>query len=238
MNPGLGDNMLEKVLHTAMASAIAIIALFILTRLMGKKQMAQLNFFDYVVGISIGSIASEYAVVRSIHMVEGLTALVIFTLFSLALSFVSVKSYLARRILDGIPFTLIENGRIIEKNLKKANLNINDLLEECRQKNFFDIAEIEFAILETSGRLSVQPKSQSRSLKPKDMQIPTEYEGLCVNVVIDGKVIADNLNALKLDIDWLNQELLNLNITNYTNVLLAYVDSAGILHTHMKNIVN
>ena len=114
--------MLEKLLHTAMTSAIAILALFILTRIMGKKQMAQLNFFDYVIGISIGSIAAEYAVVRDVHLVEGLTALVTFTLFSLILSYTGIKSYKGRKIIDGIPSILIENGKVIEDNLRKVKL--------------------------------------------------------------------------------------------------------------------
>jgi len=227
--------MLDKLLHTAMTSAIAIIALFILARIMGKKQMAQLNFFDYVIGISIGSIASEYAIVREIHLVEGLTALMVFTIFSLVLSHIGLKSYKGRKMLDGIPSVLIENGKIIEENLRKVKLNINDLLEECRQKNIFDINEIEFAILETSGRLSVQPKSQNRPLTPKDMQIPTAYEGLCTNVVIDGKIIEAHLKELNLDIDWLYKELSKQNITECTTVLLAYINTAGVLHTYMKD---
>jgi len=121
---------MERILQTAISSIIAIIVLFILTRIMGKKQMAQLSFFDYVVGISIGSIASEYAVVRDIHLSEGLTALIVFTLFSLVLSYISVKSYCGRKILDGSPSILIENGKIQESTLKKAKININDLLEE------------------------------------------------------------------------------------------------------------
>ncbi|MCL1843063.1 MAG: DUF421 domain-containing protein [Defluviitaleaceae bacterium] len=227
--------MFEKLLQTAITSAIAIISLFILTRIMGKKQMAQLNFFDYVIGISIGSIAAEYAVVRSVQLAEGLTALVIFTIFSLALSQIGLKSYRGRRILDGSPSVLIENGNIIEENLQKVKLNINDLLEECRQKNIFDIKEIEFAILETSGRLSVQPKSQNRPITPKDMNIPTAYEGLCANVVIDGKIINENLDALNLDSNWLHKELSKQNISECTDVLLAYVNTAGVLHTHKKN---
>jgi len=227
--------MFERLLHTAMTSAIAIIALFALTRIMGKKQMAQLNFFDYVIGISIGSIAAEYAVVRNVYLVEGLTSLVVFTLFSLVLSHIGIKSYKGRKILDGTPSILIENGKIIEDNLLKTKLNINDLLEECRQKNIFDITEVEFAILETSGRLSVQPKSQNRPLTPKDMQIPTEYEGLCANVVIDGKIIEAHLRALNLDVDWLHKELSKQNIMGYTDVLLAYINTAGVLHTHMKD---
>ena len=226
--------ILDKIFQTAAASAIAIIALFVLTRIMGKKQMAQLSFFDYVVGISIGSIASEYAVVRDIHLAEGLTALTVFTLFCLVLSQISMKSFTGRKILDGIPITLIENGKILELALKKAKLTINDLLEECRQKNFFDIAEIEFAILETSGKLSVQPKSQNRPLQPKDMQIPTTYEGLCTNVIIDGKIIEEHLAAINLSMPWLQGELANQGIVDFSAVLLAYVDTAGALKVHIK----
>ena len=225
--------MLTKILTTAISSFIAIIALFILARIMGKKQMAQLNFFDYVIGITIGSIAAEYAVVRDIHLAEGLTALVVITLFSIAFSYISVKSYKGRKILDGVPIILIENGKIIESNLQKAKLNINDLLEECRQKNAFDISKIEFAILETSGRLSIQPKSKDRPLTPGDMQILAPYEGLCTNIIIDGKIIEENLNASQ-DKTWLNTELAKQGIIDYTSVLLAYVNSNGVLHTHNK----
>jgi len=226
--------MFEKILQTAVASLIAIIALFILTRIMGKKQMAQLSFFDYVVGISIGSIASEYAVVSSIHITEGLTALVVFALFSIVLSYISMKSYRGRKILDGIPMILIENGKIIEANLKKTKMNINDLLEECRQKDIFDLAKIEYAILETSGRLSLQPKSQNRPLTPKDMKIPTAYEGLCAYVVIDGNIIEEHLAAVNLDKKWLNEELAKQNVKSHADVLLAYVDTSGALHIHNK----
>jgi len=227
--------MLDKVLQTATSSTIAIIALFILTRIMGKKQMSQLNFFDYVIGITIGSITSEYAVVREIHAAEGLTAMIIVTLFSILFSYISVKSYKGRKILDGAPVVLIENGKILEKNLQKEKLNINDLLEECRQKDIFDIADIEFAILETSGRLSVLPKSQNRPLMPKDMQIPTAYEGLCLNVIVDGEVIEEQLEVMNLDTNWLRAQLSNQGVSDYTAVLLAYIDTMGALHVHMKH---
>jgi len=228
--------MLEKIFNTAISSIIAIITLFIFTRIMGKKQMAQLNFFDYVVGISIGSLAAEYAIVRAVYFVEGLTALSVFTLFSLVLSYIATKSYKGRKILDGSPSILIENGKILESNLNKAKININDLLEECRQKNIFDIAQVEFAILETSGRLSVLPKTQNRALTPKDMQIITAYEGLCTNVIIDGKIIKEHLMAIHKDIAWLQAELSASGITSPAGVILAYVDTTGVLHAHTKDI--
>ena len=121
--------------------------------------MSQLTFFDYVVGISIGSIAAEYAIHSDVGAQKGITALVVFTLFSLAVSFICVRSYIGQKLLDGTPTILIENGRFIESGLKRTKLTVNDLLEECRQKDVFDIADIEFAILETSGKLSILLKS-------------------------------------------------------------------------------
>jgi uncharacterized membrane protein YcaP (DUF421 family) len=199
---------MREILTVVLHSIVAIITLFVLTRLMGKKQIAQLNFFDYTIGISIGSIAAQFAIDPRIRYSHGLTGLVVFTLFSVIFSFVSMKSYSGRKLLDGTPTVLIENGKIIEKGLRKSQLNVNDLLEECRQKDAFDIAEIEFAILETSGRLSVLKKTQN--------------QGLCTEIIIDGKIIDKDLQKFH-------------NIHDCTNILLAYADSNGQLHIHMKN---
>ena len=199
--------------------------------------MSQLTFFDYVIGISIGSIAAEYAVYTDVGAREGITALVVFTMFSLAVSFVCIKSYSGRKLLDGTPIILIENGKIIENGLKKTRLTVNDLLEECRQKDVFDITNIEFAILETSGKLSVLLKSQHQSLTPKDMGINTDYIGLCVNVIIDEKIIHEHLRAINLDEKWLLAELNKQNLKTSSSVLLAYVDNKGALVVHPKKVV-
>jgi len=227
---------LDKILQTALGSTISVLTLFILTRLIGKKQMSQLTFFDYVIGISIGSIAAEYAVHADVGAREGITALVVFTIFSLVVSFVSVNSYIGRKLLDGMPIILIENGKVIESGLKKTKLTVNDLLEECRQKDVFDIAGIEFAILETSGKLSVLLKSQNQPLTPGDMSVPTDYEGLCVNVIIDGKIIQEHLRTANIDENWLRGELRNQNYEDCSNILLAYLDSKGTLVVHLKNM--
>ena len=229
-----GAGFLEKIFQTAFSSTVSVIALFILTRLIGKKQMAQLTFFDYVIGISIGSIAAEYAVYVDVDARVGITSLVVFTLFSFAVSLVCVKSYSGRKLLDGMPIILIKNGRFIEGGLKKAKLTVNDLLEECRQKDVFDVADIELAILETSGKLSVLIKSQHQPLTPIDMGIQTGYKGLCVNVVIDGKAIHENLHALNLDDKWLRTELQNQGYEDSSSALLAYIDSDGVLVVHPK----
>lgn len=227
--------MFNEICRTAIHSIISVSTLFVFARLMGKKQIAQLSFFDYVIGISIGSIAAQGAVDPSIHYTEAITGLIIFTLFSIILSLVCVKSHTGRKILDGTSTILIENGKIMEKGLKKTRLTLNDLLEECRQKNAFDIADIEFAILETSGKLSVLLKSVNQTLTLKDMNIPAEYKGLCTNVIIDGRIMYDHLKSISRDTDWLSAELKKHNIGNFSDVLLAYADSSGNLHTHIKN---
>jgi len=228
--------MTNAMYNTAIHSIISVSALFVLTRIMGKKQIAQLTFFDYTIGISIGSISAQIAVDPSIHFSEGLVALVIFTLFTLILSYISVKSYLGRKLLDGTPIVLIENGKIIEDSLKRTKLNVNDLLEECRQKNAFNIEDIEFAILETSGRLSVLFIPSKQPLTPKDMNITVNHQGLFTNIIIDGKIIKQHLQMINQDEHWLKTQLEKQNIKNYSDILLAYVDLNGTLTIKLRNI--
>ncbi len=227
--------MIHEIYRVALRSLISVSTLFILTRIMGKKQISQLTFFDYVVGISIGSIAAEFAVDDSIGYIKGLTGMVVYSIFPILLSFVSLKSYFGRKVLDGIPTILIQNGKIVENGLKKAEMNINDLLEECRLKNVFDISDIEFAIMETSGKLSIQLKSSNQPLTPKDMNMLTRYKGLCINLIVDGKILEDHLKTIGKDINWLNTELHSQGIKSSADVLLAYMDSSDVLNTYLKN---
>ena len=228
--------MLPAVFHAALHSAVSIGVLFILTRMMGKKQIAQLTLFDYIIGISIGSIAAQGAIDPEVPLPVGLTGLIVFALFSIVFSLIGLKSRAGRKLLEGTPTVLIENGKIIESSLRRERININELLEECRQKDAFDIADIEFAILETSGRLSVLLKSARRPLTPEDMQIEAAYQGLCTAVIIEGRVLEKELALLRRDRAWLDGELQKQNIRDSENILLAYVDSAGGIVTHLRHV--
>lgn len=228
--------MLAELYRTTIYSVVSVCGLFIITRIMGKKQIAQLTFFDYAIGASIGSIAAQTAVDPAVHYTGGLAGLIIFALFSVLLSWISIKSNSGRNLLDGVPTVLIENGKIIESGLKKNKLTVNDLLEECRQKNVFDLSDIEFAVLETSGKLSILFKASKQPLTPKDMNVPVGYQGMCTNVIIDGEVLNHYLEMIHLDRKWLIAELAKQNIKNYADVLLAYVDNAGTLVVHQKNV--
>ncbi len=230
--------MLINILTTILKSTVSVVMLFILTRIMGKKQLSQLTFFDYVVGISIGSIAADFAADSSINYAKGITGLIIYALFPIILSLISMKNYKARKLLDGKPTILVNNGQIVEKNLKKAKLTVNDVLEECRLKNAFNIADVEFAVLETSGKVSVELKSSERALTPKDMNIQTAYKGLCLIVIIDGEILDDHLQMIGKDQMWLKEELKKQNILDYKEVLLGYIDNNNQLIVQKKDDLN
>jgi uncharacterized membrane protein YcaP (DUF421 family) len=201
---------------------------------MGKKQISQLSFFDYVVGITIGSIAATLSVDDTITYSRGITALVIWAISPIAISYINLKSMRARRIFEGIPTILIQNGRIIKSNLKKEKIHLNDLLEELRIKGVFNIEDVEFAILETSGKMSVQLRSQEQPVTPSDLNIPTHYKGLTANLIIDGKIMHDNLNLVGLDENWLTNELHKKDIQSADQVFLASLNTTGSLYIQLK----
>ena len=180
---------MNEALVVFVRSLIAFASLLIFTRMLGKQQLSQLTFFDYVVGISIGSIAAAFAVDSSIDYARGITGMVVYALFPIILSLIALQSYKARNVLDGKPTILVYKGQIVEKNLKKVQLTVSDVLEKCRLKNAFDIADVEYAILETSGQVSVELTSSCQPLTAKDMNIQTAYQGLCLNVIIDGEIV-------------------------------------------------
>jgi len=226
---------LNEIASAAFKSIISVVSLFILARLMGKKQISQLSFFDYLVGMSIGSIAATFAIDSSISYYRGITSLIVYAVFPILMSYISLKSYNGRKFLDGVPTILIQNGQIVERNLIRTRINMNDLLAECRLRNAFDISEVQFAILETSGKVSLQMKSSNQPLTPNDIDLSASYKGLCTNLIIDGNVLYKHLRALGKDNAWLINGLRDQDIDNPANVLLAYLDSNNTLRCHLKH---
>jgi uncharacterized membrane protein YcaP (DUF421 family) len=227
--------ILKDTVFVVLKSLTSIAALFFLSRLIGRKSIAQLTFFDYILGITIGSVAASMSVENNINYHDGLTALFTWGLFAYLVAYLSVKSIWARRFFDSTPTILIQNGEILEKNMRKEKININDFLEELRIKNVFDVSDIEFAILETNGEVSVQLKSQKRPLTPEDMNIPTSYEGLTANLIIDGKIMKSNLKLVNLDEIWLTNELSKRKIYSVKEVVLASLNTKGQLYIVIRD---
>jgi uncharacterized membrane protein YcaP (DUF421 family) len=227
--------MAGEIISTVCRSIVSILVLFLFARLMGKKQISQLSLFDYVSGISIGSIAAEFAVNQSIPYADGITAIVIYGLFPVAFSLISLKSYLLHKLLDGKPVIVIQNGKIIEENLRKTRLNINDLLEECRLKGVFNVEEVEYGIFETNGKLSILKNAALQPLTPTDMGMQPKNKGICTNLIVDKNILCDNLQLLNIDREWLQNELNQNFSAEPSGILLCVIDSSGKLSVDRKN---
>ncbi|MFZ5641063.1 MAG: YetF domain-containing protein [Bacillota bacterium] len=215
--------MLVVFIRTLVLFSLVVVVM----RVMGKRQVGQLQPFELVVMIMISELAALPMADTGIPLIYGVIPILTLLVAGVFLAYISLKSERARGIICGTPSILVENGKILEKELHKLRYNINDLLEQLRAKNFPNLGDIEFAILETSGQLSVIPKSQKRPVNPEDLQIPTKYEGLPLTLVVDGKVLHKNLAKANLDEDWLKTELARFGINRVDRLLFASLDTQG-----------
>lgn len=227
---------MSDFLNICFRTILILIILFFITKMMGKKQISELNFFDYVVGITIGSIAADISLDIEKNMIAGIAALFIYGFISYIISFVSIKSILARRFFIGVPTVLVEKGKIIESGLKKSKIDVNDLLMEARENGYFNLDEIDYALMEVNGNISFLPKEKEKPVTKKDMKIKCNNEGLTVNAIIDSKYMANNMKAINKDKEWLDHELKVNGYDNYDNILLATIDNNYKVTIYEKNV--
>lgn len=224
-----------EVLDVIMRSLISLILLFLVTKLLGKKQVSQLSVFDYVIGISIGNFAAEMTTDLEIPYINGLVSVFIFGLVAYLVSVLTMKSIKLRRFFMGAPTMIIQNGKILIDNMRKVKLDINDLLEQCRVNGYFDIGEIEYALMEANGNLSILPKGENQPVTIKDMNLKVKKQGLVANLVIDGKVMPNNIKNIKKDENWLRKELKVKGYEDLDNILLVTFDINEKLVIYEKN---
>jgi uncharacterized membrane protein YcaP (DUF421 family) len=222
--------MLIVVIRTLILYTLVIVAL----RLMGKREIGQLQPFELVVIIMISELAAIPSENVGIPLLSGIIPILVLLLTSLTLAWISLKNETARTFICGTPSILIERGKILEDELKRNRYNLTDLLEELRIKNVPNIADVEFAVLETNGQLSVFPKAQKRPAIPEDFQIVPQYEGLPLTLIMDGKLNQANLKQSNKSLEWLNRELQNQQLGQISDVLLASLDSSGKLFLQAK----
>lgn len=213
---------------------LSLITLFLVTKMLGKKQVSQLSLFDYVIGISIGNFAAEMTINLDSQEINGIVAVLVFGIVAYIVSYLTMKSMRVRRFFIGVPTLIIDNGKFIEKNLMKFKMDINDVLEQLRINGYFDVSQVKYALLEANGTLSVMPKEEYRPVNPNDMKLKVSKEDLCANVIIDSKIMYNNLNNIKKDEKWLNQQLKIQGYTDLSKVLLATVDINEKLNVYEK----
>ena len=220
--------MIISLLSVAITAFVSICILFLLTKLMGQKQVSQLSMFDYIVGISIGSIAAELA--SEIENPEKpLVAMIIFGVFAYIISIITEKSTRTRRLINGAPIILLRRNIIYRDKLKKARLDVNDLLMACREKGYFNLSDIELVLLEHNGTVSILPKETKRVLTPEDIKLSPQQQQLGYDVIMDGVIMKNNLKKCGRDENWLNSELKKQGFSNAAEVYVGIFDCLGTL---------
>ncbi|MBP2644935.1 MAG: hypothetical protein H6Q75_375 [Firmicutes bacterium] len=222
----------------AIRTSISFLLLLLLIRIMGRKQISQLTFFDYITSISIGSIAAVVAIDTSIPLIVGIFALIVWTVCIMAVNLLTLKSVPARKFIDGTPIMVIYDGKILEKNLGSRFYNAHDLLMELRENGVFDPNEVQVAIAEPNGKLSILKKSQYQPITVKDLNLPPSTQAASwfagKELIVDGKIMEENLTAFGIQKEWLNEQLKNQGITQASEVLLATITPEGTLYLDKK----
>lgn len=229
---------MKEILYIIALSLGSVIALFILTKLMGYRQMSQMSMFDYINGITIGSIAAEMATSLEENYVQPLTAMIVYALAAILLSWLSSRSIKARRVIEGKPLVLLNNGELYWENLKKAKIDVNEFLVHCRVNGYFDVSKLETAVLEGDGKISFLPKAAERPVTPSDLNLSAQQDYMVANVILDGKIMEENLRHTGNDEKWLKNQIKGQGAENVEDVLLATCDTSNqvtvFLKTHRK----
>ena len=229
---------IHEVLNIIYRTMLVLIILFFLTKVMGKKQVSQLNIFDYIIGITIGSIAADISLDIEKSLIGGICSLLIYGFMASLISYVTMKSITLRRFIIGVPTVVVEKGKIIESGLKKSKIDVNELLSEARQNGYFNLDEIDYAIMESDGKISFLVKEEEKPVTKKDMSVKLKNEGVVANLIIDGVILDNNLNEINKDRKWLEHELKIQGVNSYKEVLLATLDNNNKFMIYKKNITS
>ena len=206
-----------------LSSLLSALSLFLIAKIMGHKQMAQLDFFDYITGITIGSIAAELATELESPW-KPLVAMIVYGAVAFSLTTLAHKFPRLRKYINGTPTIIMNNGKLYRKNMKKAKLELSEFMVLCRQEGYFNINDIETAIFEYNGRITILPKSQKRPTTPEDMNITPEKAGICTEIIMDGRILHENLKRLGLDLTWLDKQLKKQKYHNPKEIFLGICD--------------
>ena len=196
-----------EFLTVILASLFSAAVLFIIAKIIGHKQVAQLEFFDYITGITIGSIAAELATTLDKPWWKPTVSMIVFGVITVILSVLTRKLPRSRKFINGTPTIVLNDGKLYRKNMKKAKLELSEFLLLCRQEGYFNLDDIQTAVYEYNGKLSILPVSTKRPLNPEDMKLSPPPEHIGTEVIMDGRILGGNLRRRNLSKAWLQNEL-------------------------------
>lgn len=223
----------EMVIRTT----ISFVIIYILCRLLNKKLIAQMTFFDYVAGITIGSIVASSMLMKDVKISISMLGLILFCSFVFVTNIIALKSFSARKVLESEPTYLIQKGQILEEALKKNRFSMDDLVANLRKKNVFYLDQVEAAILETDGTVSVLRKPNYLPAVKQDVFSVPASRGVAQAFIIDGKILPKSLELLEKDIVWVNQILKMYNIERPEDVFFAQIDEQNNIYIDKRSDV-
>lgn len=223
-----------EIMKVILSAVFSATALFLIAKVIGHKQVSQFEFFDYITGITIGSIAAEIATNLEKPWWKPTVSMFAFGAVSVVLGLISRKFAKSRKYINGTPTILMDKGKLYRENMKKAKVELSDFMLMCRQAGYFDLNDIQTAVFEYNGKLSIIPVSQKRPLTPGDVKISPKQEQIGTEVIMDGKVLNGNLKRMGYDENWLKKRLIEQGFKNAKEVFLGVCDSEGVL-TFFKN---
>ena len=210
-----------EVLKVILASLFSAAALFLIAKVIGHKQVAQLEFFDYITGITIGSIAAELATTLDDPWWKPTISMFVFGAVTVALSFATRKMQRTRKFINGSPTIILNKGKLYRENMKKAKLELSEFLLLCRQEGYFNLNDIQTAVFEYNGKLSILPVSTKRPLNPEDMKLNPQPEHIGTEIIMDGRILDENLKRKGLNVEWLKKEMANQGYKHAKDIFLG-----------------
>lgn len=225
----VGGNM--EFLETILRAFVGFILLLILMRLLGKKQLGQVTYFTYITGVALGNIAGDMVVHRDIKLIDAVVGITFWAALTYVAEHITLKSSRARVFLNGEPTIVIKRGQVIEPSLRAQKINIDDLTMLLRGKNVFSIKDVEYAVMEPNGQLTVLKKEEQETVTKTDMGIPIKgRKYMPSKIIVDGKMVYKNLKELNIDEEWVYIQLKQSGINSVGDVLVAEIESDGSLY--------
>ncbi len=215
-------------------TSLVFVSLLVFTRLLGKTQIAQLTFYEYVSGITIGSIAASIAAAEPDRVWSHFYDLVLFVALTYALSQITIRSRPFRKLIDGSPTVVIENGRILDQNMRDMRYDLDELTCQLRINGILDLSQVQYAVVETTGDLSVIKKTAYQPLTKSDAGISQAEARYPVELIMDGRIVRENLDKQQLSEAWLTQQLTQRGFAGAAQILYAVIDSNGQLFISPK----
>lgn len=219
--------IMTEILKVVLSAVFSAAALFLIAKVIGHKQVSQFEFFDYITGITIGSIAAEIATSLEKPWWKPTIAMFAFGAVTVLLSFISRKIPRSRKYINGTPTIIMDSGKLYRENMKKAKVELSDFMLMCRQAGYFNLNDIQTAVFEYNGRLSILPVSSKRPLNPGDVKLAPEQEKIGAEVIMEGRVLCENLKRMGYNEEWLQKKIKEQGFKKVKDIFLGICDSNG-----------